>query len=285
MAELLPKSIYDIPLKSADGKIDDLLGAYKGKVTLIFNCAAGCGNIPQHMVLQELNELYESEPDFNILAVTVDDFTCHGYPEFSNGLASYIKENELTITPGQVAEKYASDHYGATYTFSELTNGRYDKHRYDSSFVPGSVKEQEIHELWYLLTEAFEASIGDNGLPVHNEQVPWSESFFEKPPADLKSFTPLTGNFDKFLVDRSGRRVRRYPNAFLLGERDEHGRLYPGFEKEEISPGVPDWKPNGQERPNNPDNNGPFPTPLHRKWIDVSLQAIRQEIDNFLSEV
>lgn len=285
MAKLLPKSIYDVPLRSADGQIDDLLGAYKGKVTLVFNCAAGCGNVPQHMILQELNESYRDEPDFNIVAVTVDDFTCHGYPEFSNGLVNYIEENGLTVTPGQVAQQYARDNYGATYSFSELTNGRYDKHRYDSSFVPGSVKEQDMHELWYLLTEAFEASIGDNGLPVHNEQLPWSDSFSEKPADDLKSFIPLTGNFDKFLVDRSGRRVRRYPNAFLLGERDEHANLYPGFEKEEICPGVPDWRPNHQERADNPDNNGPFPTPLQRKWIDVSLQTIRQEIDNFLADV
>lgn len=283
MTKPLPLSIYDIPLKSADGRRQDILSAFRGKVTLIFNCAAGCGNIPQHQVLEELNQRYKNNLDFNILAVTVDDFTCHGYEEFQDGLQTYIQNRGLVITPGQLAEKYARDNFNVTYEFSELTNGRYDKHRYDSSFIPGAVKEQDIHELWYHLTEAYEADLASNGLPIHNEQIPWAEIDYVKPPEGAKSFIPLTGNFDKFLVDRTGTQIRRYPNSFLLGERDKFGRPFPWVSLDEIRPGVPEYRPNTAERDGGPSNNGPFPTPLQRKGINISLDEISKDIDEFLT--
>lgn len=283
MAKKLPLSIYDIKLKSADFQQSDILAEFKGKVTLIFNCDAGCGNIPQHMVIEELNQRYKNESDFNILAVTVDDFTCHGYPEFQSGLNDYIKIKSLNITPGELARNYAVENFNVTYEFSELTNGRYDKHRYDPNFVPGLTKEQDIHDLWYYLTEAFEADIGENGLPIHNEQIPWADIDYVKPPEGAKSFIPLTGNFDKFLVDRTGTRIKRYPNAFLLGERDKFGHPFPWVSVGEIRPGVPDYRPNTSEKDGGPENNGPFPTPLQRKGINISLDEISKDIDEFLT--
>ena len=104
---VLPISIYDIQLSSADGKKSDILSSRKGKVTLLFNVAAGCGNIPQHSVIEELNQRYRDEPDFDILAIVVDDFVCHGYQEFQDGLQAYIDKNNLDLTAGQVSEKYA----------------------------------------------------------------------------------------------------------------------------------------------------------------------------------
>ena len=127
---ILPISIYDIELLSADGKKHSMISDQKGKVNLLFNVAAGCGNIPQHSVIEELNQRYSGIDDFSIIAVVVDDFVCHGYPEFQDGLDSYIKNNNLDMTPGQVSEKYAKDNFNVTYEFSELTNGRYDKHTY-----------------------------------------------------------------------------------------------------------------------------------------------------------
>ena len=56
--KVLPISIYDIELQSAGGTRSDILSNQKGKVTLIFNVAAGCGNIPQHSVIEELNQKY-----------------------------------------------------------------------------------------------------------------------------------------------------------------------------------------------------------------------------------
>ena len=48
----------------------------------------------------------EDEEDFDIIAIVVDDFECHGYEEFKGGLESYAERNDLDLTPGQVAEKY-----------------------------------------------------------------------------------------------------------------------------------------------------------------------------------
>jgi len=280
----LPVSVYDIGLSSADGSENSILAKYKGKVTLIFNVAAGCGNIPQHIALERLNQIYKDEPDFNILAVTVDDFCCHGYEEFQDGLNSYIEKNNVNLLPGQVAQSYAQENFGATYSFSELTNGRYDKHRYDRNFVPGSVKEQDIHLLWYYLTEAHKADLAENGLPYHDERIPWSDTYRVSPPDGKTGFTPLTGNFEKFLVSRSGRVIRRYPNAFLLGERDENNIVYPWFNDTDSPSGVPEYKPNHEKRDEGPENNGPYPTPYQERGISMSLERICRDIDQFISQ-
>ena len=284
---ILPMSIYDIALQSAGGLKSDILSDRKGKVTLIFNVAAGCGNIPQHSVIEELNQKYKNEDDFGILAVVVDDFTCHGYPEFQDGIKKYIEVNNLELTPGQVSQKYAVDHFGVTYDFSELTNGRYDKHRYDPNFVPGSVKEQEQHTLWHYLTEAYGADLGENGLPFHNEEIPWSD--IEPIDAGAKNtFAPLRGNFEKFLIDRSGTKVKRYANGFLLGERNYMGETFPWVEEKYQENGKRDWKPVNTK----PENQGPIPKGQKTSWptkeqrmgMDVSLKSISEDIDEYLAQ-
>ena len=143
--ETKSKSLYDFKIASPDGTNSDILSKYQGKVTLVFNCAAGCGNVPQHSVLKELDELYRNEPDFNLQAIVVDDFTCHGYEEFNDGLEAYGERKNLNLTPGQIAESYVREHYGVEYSFSELVNGRFDKHDYDPQWTPGGQYEQEPH--------------------------------------------------------------------------------------------------------------------------------------------
>ena len=284
--KILPISIYDLELISADGTRSDLLSKRKGKVTMLFNVAAGCGNIPQHSIIEELNQKYKNEEDFSILAVVVDDFTCHGYPEFQNGIKSYIETNDLTITPGQVSEKYAAEHFGATYEFSELTNGRYDKHRYDPSFVPGLVKEQEPHTLWYYLTGAYEAEINPmNGLPYHAEEVPWSEL----EPIDVrnkKTFPPLRGNFEKFVIDRTGTKVKRYANGFLLGERDYLGTTFPWREEKYQENKKRDWNPvlipEKNQKSTPPTQKTSWPTEEQRMGMDMSIELISLDIDYYL---
>lgn len=280
----LPISIYDIRVASADGSNKDILGSQKGKVTLLFNVAAGCGNIPQHGVIEELNMLYKNEPDFSIIAVTVDDFVCHGYPEFQDGLDKYIEKNGLSMTPGEVAKQYAVDHFGATFEFTELTNGRHDKHTYEDTFAPGTIKQQEQHELWAYLTQAFDADLQENGIPYHDEQVTWSKA---KPldTTNKRCFNPLTGNFTKFLVDRTGRKVRRYANGFLLGERTIGGDTFPWFPEKYQPDGRKDHNPVTGHHPElPPEMAGNFPTALQRFGIDVSLQMISRDIDNYLAD-
>jgi glutathione peroxidase-family protein len=291
----LPFSIYDINLASADGKINDILKSRKGKVTLLFNVAAGCGNIPQHSVLEELNQKYKSEPDFDIVAVVVDDFVCHGYPEFQDGLVAYIEKNQLDMTPGEVAQNYAKEHFGATYQFSELTNGRFDKHSYSPDYVPGKEKLQEQHSLWWYLTGAYEADLQPNGVPYQNEVIPWSyaneldENGQIIVPKEVKTCDPLRGNFEKFLIDRTGRRVKRYANGFLLGERNVTGETFPWISESWTPDGRRNHNPKTDVSPNQNsedyrscDGSG-WPNVLQRRGIDVSLELISKDIDDFLN--
>ena len=284
--KVLPISIYDIELQSAGGTRSDILSNQKGKVTLIFNVAAGCGNIPQHSVIEELNQKYKDNKDFSIIAVVVDDFTCHGYPEFQDGIKKYIEVNNLDLTPGQVSQKYAVDNFGVTYEFSEITNGRYDKHRYDPDFTPGKVKEQEQHTLWHYLTGAYEADLNENGLPFHDEEVPWSD-FKLLNPDEKKSFPPLRGNFEKFLIDRTGTKVKRYANGFLLGERDYIGTTFPWVKEKYQENGRRDWNPvNTPQENQEPTPEGQksgWPTKEQRYGIELSLDLISKDIDNYLA--
>jgi glutathione peroxidase-family protein len=282
----LPISIYDIELQSAGGTKSNILSSQRGKVTLLFNVAAGCGNIPQHSVIEELNQKYKDEKDFSIIAVVVDDFTCHGYPEFQDGIKKYIEINNLELTPGQVSQKYAVDNFGVTYEFSELTNGRYDKHRYDSDFVPGKIKEQEQHTLWHYLTGAYEADKDENGLPFHDEDVPWSDYKLLNPD-NKKSFPPLRGNFEKFLVDKTGTKVKRYANGFLLGERDYLGIAFPWVEERYQVNGKRDWNPvttpQENQAPTSEEQESSWPTKEQRKGIEFSLESISKDIDKYLA--
>lgn len=284
--KILPISIYDLELTSAGGLKSDLLSKRKGKVTMLFNVAAGCGNIPQHSIIEKLNQKYKNEDDFSILAVVVDDFTCHGYPEFQDGIKNYIEVNNLDLTPGQVAQKYAVDNFGVTYEFSEITNGRYDKHRYDPDFIPGKVKEQEQHTLWHYLTGAYEADIDENGLPFHDEEVPWSD-FKLLNPDEKKSFPPLRGNFEKFLIDRTGTKVKRYANGFLLGERDAIGVTFPWVQEKYQDNGKRDWNPVNtpqvDQKPTPKGQKTSWPTEEQRNGIEFSLKLISEDIDEYLN--
>jgi len=279
----LPVSVYDIEIASANGDKKNVFADLKGKVTLLFNVAAGCGNIPQHGNLEKLNQMYKNESDFNILAVVVDDFTCHGYPQFQDGIDKYIEKNNLDLTPGQVAQKYAQDHFNTTYEFTELTNGRHDKHTYDSNYAPGSVKQQDQHILWSYLTNAYDADIMENGIPYHNEEVPWSSA--KAPSVEGKRyFMPLTGNFTKFLIDRTGTKVKRYSNGFMLGERGIDGTTFPWYPEKFQEDGRRNHNPATGDNPvEGFPAGGPYPNPLQSFGIDISLQIISRDIDNYLN--
>ena len=263
--ETKSKSLYDFKIASPDGTDSDILSKYQGKVTLVFNCAAGCGNVPQHSVLKELDELYRNEPDFNLQAIVVDDFTCHGYEEFNDGLEAYGERKNLNLTPGQIAESYVREHYGVEYPFSELVNGRFDKHDYDPQWTPGGQYEQEPHPFWLHITGADALPRNELNLPHHYEESPWAETK-QKEDRSKPGFSPIKGNFEKFLIDRTGKRFFRYTSSFLLGQRDKNGEVFPWWDDDAA------------------DNDGPWPTPMQRAGIDYSLDSISEDIDRFLSE-
>ena len=261
------KSLYDFKIGSADGSIDDIFADCRGKVTLLFNCAAGCGNIPQHAVLRRLDELHADNPDFKIQAMTVDDFTCHGYEEYQDGLNKFIERNDIDLSPGMVAQNYAIDNYGVKYKFSELTNGRFDKHTYDPKWVPGEQYEQEPHDFWKYILGSDVIDRNENNLPNHWEASPWAEEE-QKVDRSMPGFIGLQGNFEKFLIDRTGTRFLRYTSSFLLGERDRNGNLLSWW----------------NEDPNDPMYQGKWPNQMQGHGIDWSLHEISRDVTSMLEE-
>jgi glutathione peroxidase len=68
----MAETVYDIPVKTIDGK-DTSLAAYKGKVLLVVNVASKCGLTPQYEGLQNL---YKSkhEEGLEILGFPANNF-------------------------------------------------------------------------------------------------------------------------------------------------------------------------------------------------------------------
>ncbi|MEO6724696.1 MAG: redoxin domain-containing protein, partial [Blastocatellia bacterium] len=66
------KSIYDIPVKTIDGKATTLAD-YKGKVLLIVKVASQCGYTPQYEGLEKIYEQYQSK-GFAVLGFPANNF-------------------------------------------------------------------------------------------------------------------------------------------------------------------------------------------------------------------
>lgn len=160
-------SVYDIPIKSWDNK-DNFLSQFKGKVTLLANVTANCGNAPQ---LEPLEKIYQTYKDrgFEVVAIPTNDFCGPDitYGDFLDG-----------ITCGAEAKDYAVDTYGVTFQFSEMVvskpNAEWREKRNNT---------KPTHDL-------FEMIASDNEL--------------------------MGGNFEKWLIDRDGKVVKRFPNFMLL---------------------------------------------------------------------
>jgi glutathione peroxidase len=141
------KSIYDIPLKSLDGE-ENFLAKYKGKVSLVVNVTADCGNAPQYETLETIYNKYKDQ-GFEIIAVPTNDFCGPGitYNEFA----------ENGISCGLDAKNYAINKYNVSFEFSELVvsspheSWREKRNNYGES-----------HELYKVLTKDSLESIGGN---------------------------------------------------------------------------------------------------------------------------
>ena len=66
------RSIYDIPVKTIDGK-PTTLADYKGQVLLIVNVASQCGYTPQYEGLEKIYEQYQSK-GFAVLGFPANNF-------------------------------------------------------------------------------------------------------------------------------------------------------------------------------------------------------------------
>ncbi len=292
-------SAYEFRIASADGTNPDILADCVGKVTLIFNIAGGCGNYPQLVALKELDERYKDEPDFQMKGIVVDDFTCHGYGPFNDGLEVFAENEESgeyeDLTSGQISEKYARDNYGVEFEFSECTNGRFDKHVYDPEWQPGTQYQQEMHPFWQYLVRCADLPRDENNLPNHHEESPWSAEP-QKVDTSKPGFAGLQGNFEKFLIGRNGKHLRRYANGFLLGERHTDGRFFSWWMDELNPPPIPSWNdPDWYDEDGNTrlemmekygiDAKGQsvYPNGMQKRGIEESLAILCADIDDMLA--
>jgi glutathione peroxidase len=84
--EFLENSVYDVPLKSLDGK-EDILAKNKGKVTMIVNVTGECANSAQYIPIQKLYDEYK-DLGFEVVAVPSTDFCDDAYGAFKDSNAS-----------------------------------------------------------------------------------------------------------------------------------------------------------------------------------------------------
>lgn len=118
-------SIYDITIKSLDGKSDIKLSDYKGKYIVIVNTASECGYTPQY---KDVQKFYEDHKD----SVVVIGCPCNQFGGQEPGTSSEI---------GAFCQK----NYGVTFTLTEKID----------------VKGENQHPLYQWLTQKSKNGAGD----------------------------------------------------------------------------------------------------------------------------
>jgi glutathione peroxidase len=170
-------SIYDIPVKTIDGK-DTNLGEYKGKTLLIVNVASKCGLTPQYEGLQAL---YSANKD--------KDFEVLGFPA----------NNYLAQEPGNEDEikDFCSTNYSVTFPmFSKL-----------------STKGDDQHALYKYLTETKpDTDVNDGGL---EEKLKGFNQFRSTPSEVLWNFEKFLVNKDGEISARFAPDVKPDDERFL----------------------------------------------------------------------
>lgn len=157
-------SIYDIPLKTIDGK-PATLGDYKGKVLLIVNVASQCGYTPQYEGLERIYEQYQSK------GLVVLGFPANNFGGQEPGTEAEIKT-------------FCSTRYNVKFPM----------------FAKLSAKGADIHPLYKFLTEK-------ETNPHFAGDITW--------------------NFNKFLIDKTGRPIARFDSA----DKPESAQVTQAIEK------------------------------------------------------
>jgi len=102
-------SIYDIPIKSAEGE-ENFLDQFKGKVSLVVNVTGDCGNAPQYGILETIYRKYKDQ-GFEVIAVPTNDFC---------GAGLTYGQHEYGMSDAPAAKKFAEETFNVTYPFTEL---------------------------------------------------------------------------------------------------------------------------------------------------------------------
>lgn len=166
------KSIYDITVTKRENRQDVAvsLSEYKGQVLLIVNTATACGLTPQYEALEALYRRYKDR-GFVIL-----DFPCNQFMEQAKGDDEQINQ-------------FCSAKYDTTFPrFKKIeVNGEHESplYTYLKATIPtGEGKGNGLMALMLRLSSRF------NGKSRKSGDIKW--------------------NFEKFLVDRQGRVVKRF---------------------------------------------------------------------------
>jgi len=185
------KSIYDVPLDSAEGT-PNFLEQFKGKVSLIVNTTVGCGNANQLEVLQWLQDKYGGD-DFQVIAVPTNDYCGPGVTKgkWADG-----------ITCGLDSKLYGEDVYNVTFKYSQMVSSNPNK-------LVGPLLGQpeghnglgqpngEPHELYKEIAKQILA-VGSAAPKLEiNYKSQWLNQGFY-------SGEFMGGNFEKYLVDKDG---------------------------------------------------------------------------------
>jgi glutathione peroxidase-family protein len=203
------KSIYDIPLSSAEGN-PNFLEQYKGKVTMVVNTTVGCGNANQLEVLQWLQDKYQDQ-GFQIIAIPTNDFCGPGVTKgrWSQG-----------ITCGLDSKDYGKDVYNVTFEYSEMVSSNPNDSANNLSEHKGNNKvnglgqpTKEAHDIYkeisnqmlqlYNISHTLKNETPDGGY-----LSPWLNKGFY-------NGSSMGGNFEKYLVDKNGYVVKHFSCTVL----------------------------------------------------------------------
>jgi len=191
------KSIYDIPLNSAEGTTN-FLDQFKGKVTLLANTTVGCGNANQMEVLQWLQDKYGGD-DFQIIAIPTNDYCGTGVTKgkWSQG-----------ITCGADSAEYGKDVYGTTFQFSEMVSSipndlanELSEHRGNTEVNGLGQPKQEPHELYKEISnQVLDCAKNQKSLGIKDREG-YMSSWLNQP---ISNGAQQGGNFEKYLIDKDG---------------------------------------------------------------------------------
>jgi glutathione peroxidase-family protein len=190
------KSIYDIPLNSAD-ETPNFLDQFKGKAGLLVNTTVGCGNANQMEVLQWLQDKYGGD-DFQVIAIPTNDYCGPGitHGKWSEG-----------ITCGLDSQNYGKDVYGTTFQYSEMVASNpnasvndISPHKGDNAVNGLGQERKETHELYKQVAEQMmDIATKEKELGIINQKEYYSY-WLNRPTGGAHQ----GGNFEKYLIDKDG---------------------------------------------------------------------------------
>jgi len=209
------KSIYEIPLNSAEGS-SNFLDQFKGKVTMVVNTTVGCGNANQMEVLQMLQDKYGGD-DFQIVAIPTNDYCGPGitHGKWSQG-----------ITCGLDSQEYGRDVYGVTFQFSEMVSSNpnasvneLNPHNGNREVNGLGQPRKPMHELYETIKD-HQLRLREKNIQLGNINKKEYYSFWLNRGFDEGS--EQGGNFEKYLVDRDGF-VDKHYQCTVLNYDSERG--------------------------------------------------------------